>query len=351
MVRKILNRKKLNPLIPVFTGVKRMDQTKIQLFKYNSDECDEYPEYSVVDFQGWPADNYIYWLNIHGIHEDELIKKICDSLGVQPLSIQDILDINQRPKFQDFDNYWFFSLKSILPSDNSDIESEQLSFILGRNYLVSFQEREADYFDHVRYRIRNKVGKARDRGPDFLLYLLLEAILDNYFRTVGDIEAKIEDLKISNIDIDPSPEVLKTIENYKRQIHHIKKTIVPIRDFIIKTDLEQADFVEAIHTQYFMELKDMCLTLVDDCEQMEVRLESNINMFFSVQGHRMNQVMKTLTVVATIFIPLTFIAGIYGMNFTNMPELGWKWGYFVVWGIMLGVFVGMLIYFRKKKWF
>lgn len=338
-------------MIPVFTGIKRMDSTKIQLFKYNGDECEENPEYSVEGFQGFTKDNNNYWLNIHGIHEDELIKQICDSLGVQSLSIQDILDINQRPKFQDYDGYWFFSLKSILPTDNSDIETEQISFILGQNYLVSFQERVADFFEHVRYRIRNKVGKARDRGPDFLLYLLLEAILDNYFKTLNDIESKIEGLKFSDIRVDPSPEVLKDIENYKRQVHHIKNTISPIRDFIVKMDLEQSDFVETRHKQYFMELKDLCLTLVDDCEQLEVRLESNINLFFSVQGHRMNQVMKTLTVVATIFIPLTFIAGIYGMNFTNMPELGWKWGYFGIWGIMLSVFAGMLIYFRKKKWF
>ena len=170
-------------------------------------------------------------------------------------------------------------------------------------------------------------------------------------KNVNEFEIRIEDLGITDIETDPSPTVLKEVEHYKRQIHEIKKTIVPVKDFLLKIEREQFDMVEEKHIKYFLELKDICLTLIDDCDQIELRLESNVNLFFSVQGHKMNQVMKTLTVVATIFIPLTFIAGIYGMNFSYMPELGWKWGYFAIWGFMLAVFVGMLVYFRRKKWF
>ncbi len=351
MAHKILNRKKLNPSIPIFTGIKYTESLSLQLFNYNKLECIEDSDYIQKEFNGFPQNTYQNWLNIHGLHDVKKIKNICSTLGVHDLVIQDILDVNQRPKLQDYEKYLFFTLKSIVPASNSLIEQEQLSFILGSNYLVSFQERKADYFDHIRQRLRGNVGIIRERGSDYLLFLLLESILDNYFKTVNDIENRIEKLRLIDTEIDPSPHTLKTIELYKRQIHQIKKTIIPIKEFVTKIERENFSFVEKKQIKYFLELRDLCLSLIDDCEHIEIRLESNINLFFSVQGHRMNQVMKTLTVVATIFIPLTFIAGIYGMNFSNMPELSWKWGYFGIWAIMIIIFAGMLYYFKKKKWY
>jgi len=351
MVKKILNRKKLNPSVPIFTGIKYAEKLAVQLFKYNEDECLEDSDYSLKIFDGFQKGQYQNWLNIHGLHDIEKIRNLCDQLAVHDLAIQDILDVNQRPKFQEYEKKWFFTLKSVIPSANSQLEQEQLSFILGDNYLVSFQEKKADYFDHIRERLRNKVGIIRERGSDYLLYLLLEAILDNYFKTVNSIEDKIDKLGLVDMDSDPSPLTLKNIEHYKRQIHQIKKTIVPIKEFVTKLEREQFGFIHEKHIKYFYELRDLCLSLIDDCDYIGVKLDSSINLFFSVQGHRMNEVMKTLTIVATIFIPLTFIAGIYGMNFSNMPELNWKWGYYGVWIVILIVFFGMLVYFKRKKWF
>lgn len=351
MTRKILSRKKINPLKPVFTGVKQLETISLQLFRYNQNELFEDANYSEKEFNGFPDDDNFYWLNIHGIHDVEQITSICNKTGTHNLAIQDILDINQRPKFQEYEDYWFFSMKSVLPSSNLEMETEQLSFILGKNYLVSFQERVADYFNHIRERLRNNVGILRQRGTDYLLYLLLEAILDNYFTTVNSIETKLDEFGLIDMNSDPSPSILNTIDLYKRQTHQIKKTIIPIKEFVAKIEREKFTLVSKKHVKYYYELKDLCLTLLDDCDKIEVRLDSNISLFFSVQGHRMNQVMKTLTVVATIFIPLTFIAGIYGMNFTYMPELSWKWGYFGIWFIIIIVLAGMLIYFRRKKWF
>jgi magnesium transporter len=351
MVKNILNRKKVNPSVLVYTGEKHADTLSLQLFKYNQDDCAEDSNYSQEKFLGFQQDEYQYWLNIHGLHETELIKNVCAKMRVHNLAIQDILDINQRPKLQEYSEHLFFTLKSIIPGEDSLIEQEQLSFILGSNFLVSFQEKKADYFDHIRERLRKKVGIIRERSSDYLLFLLLESILDNYFKTINNIESKIEELGILDIDKDPSPHVLKTIELNKRQIHQIKKTILPIKEFVIKIERERFNYIQEKHLKYFLELRDLCLLLIDNCEQIEVRLESNINLFFSIQGHRMNQVMKTLTIVATIFIPLTFIAGIYGMNFSNMPELSWKWGYFGVWFVIVIVFIGMLVYFKRKKWF
>lgn len=351
MARKILNRKKLNPNTPVFTGNQYLEESSLQLFRYNKDDYNEKTQYSVKEFKGFPDLKNQWWLNIYGIHDIELIKSICIKLGIHNLVIQDILDTNQRPKFQEYNGYWFISIKSVLPTKIMEIESEQLSFILGKNYLVSFQEKKADYFNHVRKRIRENLGILRENATDFLLYLLIESILDNYFRTLDNIENKVEDFGIIDIDIDPSPKILKTIGLFKRQLQLIKKTISPIKEFITIIEREQFNMIDQNNIKYYFELKDLCLTLLDSCDKLEMRLESSINLFFSVQGHRMNQVMKTLTIVATIFIPLTFVAGIYGMNFSNMPELSWKWGYFTVWIVILIVFAIMSIYFKKKNWY
>lgn len=351
IVRNMLNRKKVNPLKPVFTGKKYVEKPNLQLYEYNRETIDEIADYDISAFAGFQEDDRQHWLNIHGIHDVDIVTTICEKLDVHALVMQDILDINQRPKFQEFDDYCFFTLKSVLPTSDYQVVSEQLSFILGKNYLISFQERKADYFEHVRQRIRENVGIVNHRGPDYLLFLLLESILDNYFKTVDNVEKNIEAFGIIDIDSDPSPDVLKDIEQFKREIHLIRKTILPIKEFIAKVEVEQFKLIHKKQIKYFQELKDLCLTLLDSCDQIDVRLESSINLFFSIQGHRMNQVMKTLTVVATIFIPLTFVAGVYGMNFVNMPELNWKWGYFGVWGIMILIFLYMLYYFRRKKWF
>lgn len=349
--KKLLNRKKINPSLPTFTGIKFEDDISLQLFKYNAEECFENLAYSEKSLKSIPNDNNKYWLNTHGIHDVEKIKNICTKLGIHQLAIQDILDINQRPKFQEYEKYWFFSIKSILPMDGDDLQLEQLSFILGENYLVSFQEKKADYFDHIRQRLREKTGIIRERGSDYLLYLMFESILDNYFKTINNIEHKSEKLGLSDISSDPSPDTINIIETLKRQLHQIRKTIIPIKEFVSKIERKELGLIEQKHFKYFYEIKDLCLVLIDDCDQIEMKLDSDINLFFSIQGHRMNQVMKTLTVVSTIFIPLTFVAGIYGMNFSNMPELNWKWGYFSVWIIIIIVFGGMLFYFKKKKWF
>ena len=352
MVKKILNRKKLNPTLPVYTGNKIEEEAHVQLFQYNSESFIEQSEFEVSKFEGFEDSATCYWINFNGIHNIDLIKQACIKLGIHSLTIQDILDVNQRPKFQEYEDYWFFSIKSIIPSKNTLTDSEQISFVLGKNYLISFQEKKSDHFDHIRYRLREKVGLVRHRGSDLLLFTLLESILDNYFKAVDSIEKQVESFgNMLDGQTDPPPSVLQEIESYKRQTHHIRKTISPIKEFIQKIERMDESLVENRHKKYFFELKDICLTLLDDCDIIHVRLESSSNLFFSIQGHRMNQVMKTLTIVATIFIPLTFVAGVYGMNFANMPELTWKYGYYGVWFLMLLLLIAMIAYFRTKKWF
>ena len=186
---------------------------------------------------------------------------------------------------------------------------------------------------------------------DYLLYTMLEAILDNYFKTLTKLDEDTEKFNFTNTKKEPSPNALEIIENNKKLINFIKKSILPIKEFTQLVERAECQAVQKNNLKYFAEIKDLCLTLIDNCDMILSSLESKSNLFFSVQGHRMNQVMKTLTIVSTIFIPLTFIAGIYGMNFSNMPELKWKYGSFAIWIIIIIVFFTMIMYFRRKKWF
>jgi len=351
MSKKSLNRKKQNPTNFVFTGVQHEKEIAIQLFDYNKDGHLELSNIKHGEINNFSDLTKQYWLNIHGIHDVETVNTICKKVGIHDLAIQDILDVNQRPKFQEYDDYWFFSIKSMLPTNTNEISSEQLSFVLGKNFLVSFQERKSDYFEHVRHRLREKIGILHERSVDYLLYLLLESILDNYFKTIENIENHSDKFNLIELNSDPSPTVLNEIEEFKSQLQLLKKAIIPIKEFVLRIEREKFNFIEQKHIKYYFELKDLCLTLLDSCDRIELRLESSINLFFSIQGHRMNQVMKTLTVISLVFIPLTFIAGIYGMNFVNMPELNYKWGYYGVWVVMFIIFLGMLYYFKKKNWF
>lgn len=345
----ILNRKKEDPSKFIFTGDPNTNKIDIQLFKYRKGECDENKAISPDKIKSFEDNGYNYWLNIYGLNETEEIASICHKLGIHSLVIQDILDINQRPKFQKFDNFSFLTLKSIVPSEH-EVITEQISFVFGTNFLISFQERKVDYFEHIRVRLREDKGVIRERGADYLLYTMLESILDNYFKTLNKMDEEIGEFNFSNTKFDPPPSALEIIENHKKFVHFIKKAILPIKEFTQIVERDECHCIEKRHLKYFLEIKDLCLTLIDNSDMILSSLESETNLFFSIQGHRMNQVMKTLTLVATIFIPLTFVAGIYGMNFTNMPELEWRYGYLGIWVIIILISLGMVIYFRKKKW-
>ncbi len=346
----MLNRKKTDPKNFIFTGVETEDTIDIQLFTYNKEECFENNNIQINNIPSFDDSKNNYWLNIHGISNAKSIAEICEKQGIHSLVIQDILDVNQRPKFQEFNNFSFLTLKSIVPSEK-DIITEQISFVFGTNFLMSFQERKADFFSHLRHRLRENKGIVRERGADYLLYAMLESTLDNYFKTINKLEDEIEKLNFADTKKEPLPNSLAVIEDYKRFVNYIRKSILPIKEFTQIIERGDCNYIEKKHVKYFLEIKDLCLTLIDSCDMIHASLESATNLFFSVQGHRMNQVMKTLTVVATIFMPLTFIVGIYGMNFINMPELEWKYGYYGILVIMIVLFISMIYYFKLKKWF
>jgi magnesium transporter len=297
-----------------------------------------------------PSGDETLWINVHGIHDMNIIHQVSEYFQIDRLTIQDIVDTNQRPKIEVHPDYLFFSVKSLLPTDDQSIDTEQISFILKNNVLLSFQEKKGDHFEHIRGRIREEKGKVRKSGADYLLYLLLDAITGNSYTTLSRLEAELDALP-KEIMYDPKPEYILALEEIKRSLFALRKATSPIKEAISFTEKGQTEQINPKTLPYFSDLKDQLMQLVDEADINLTRAEGTTNLFFSYQGHKMNEVMKVLTIVATIFIPITFIAGIYGMNFEQMPELGWKYGYPAAWGVMVLSTLGMLLYFRRKKWF
>lgn len=348
--QKVLNRKKSDPSEFFFTGDNQGDFS-MQLINFNGNHFEEEKNINLENLIDIRNSDKINWLNIYGLGDISKIVDICRKQGIHDLAIQDILDVNQRPKFQEYDDHYFFTVKSAVSDIETKLITEQISFVFGKNFLISFQEHPADHFEHIRHRLRNKIGALRDRSVDYLLFVMLESIMDNYFTTLQNLEERISDFKITDSKVEPSPEILKQLELFKKEVSKIKRNIQPVRDFTLMAERLTIPIINKENKKYYFELQDLCITISENCDLILATLESKTNLFFSVQSHLMNQVMKTLTIVATIFIPLTFIAGIYGMNFKNMPELEWHYGYFGIMGIMIIATLFMVSYFRRKKWF
>lgn len=332
-----------------FIGQKKMEQVKLQLFAYNENECvesDDIEDYCKVNRDD---PTYHYWLNVHGIHEVDLIEKISGTLCLERLTVRQIVDTTQRPKVDDYDDYIYFSVKSILKGENQQLNIEQLSFVLGKNFVASFQEEVGDHFDHIRHKMRESLGLIRKRECDFLLFSLLDAILDNYFETIDSINHEVALVEKETL-LNPKQSTLLLIEKNKKDVDKIKKSLSPFKEALTNILKDRTHYIHKHNRKYFRDLKNSCTNAIEEAGATYTALESLTNIYFSTLSHKMNETMKVLTTVATIFIPLTFIAGIYGMNFEFMPELKWRYGYLGVWGVMLTVFLGMVYYFKTKKW-
>ena len=332
-----------------FIGEKKVEEVKLQLFTYNEDVCNETCDKADYERIDKNLLNNNYWLNLHGIHDVNLIETICNTLGMESLTVKQIVDTTQRPKMEDYDDYIFFSIKSISKNDFNQLYIEQLSFVLGKNYLISFQEEVGDHFNYIRQRMRDNLGLVRKKECDFLLFQLLDAILDNYFETLETINHEIAFIEKQTLT-NPKQSTLLLIEKNKKDVSKIKKSIAPFKEALTNILQDRTHFLNKGNRKYFRDLSNSCSNAIEEANSTYSALESLTNIYFSSLSQKMNETMKVLTTVATIFIPLTFIAGIYGMNFGNMPELKWEYGYFGVWGIMLLVLFGMIYYFKKKKW-
>ncbi|MDH4057264.1 MAG: magnesium/cobalt transporter CorA [Cyclobacteriaceae bacterium] len=332
-----------------FIGEKKVEEVNLQLFAYNENNCTEsekMSDYKLIDISD---QNTNYWLNLHGIHDVDLMEEIGNALQLERLTVRQLIDTTQRPKVDDYDDYVHFSIKSIQKGDDQHLKIEQLSFVMGKNFVVSFQEEPGDHFDHIRIKMRDNLGRIRKRECDFLLAQLLDAILDNYFETMDHINHEVALLEKETL-INPKQSTLLLIEKNKKDVDKIKKSLTPFKEALTNILKDRTRFITKRNRKYFRDLRNSCTNAIEEANATLTALESLTNIYFSTLSHKMNETMKVLTTVATIFIPLTFIAGIYGMNFENMPELKWRYGYFAIWGVMLAVLGGMILYFRRKKW-
>lgn len=292
----------------------------------------------------------VFWLNFHRIPDTDELMELSHLFKIHRTTREDISGLSERPKVEEFDDYLFFSLASFVPSKKGVSTTEQISFILSENFLISIQERKSDHFSTVRERIINNTGILRSKKSDYLLYRLLDCILDNYFTVLEKISAEIESLDFEATS-SPTPDVLNKIEQNKRILIHLRKLIHPIKEIVSRLDIGFPKFINSDNEPYFRDIKDTAQSLLDEVDTNKQILDSLTQLYYATLSHRMNEIMKVLTMVGAIFIPLTFIAGIYGMNFTNMPELEWKYSYFVAWGVMITLAVVLMIYFKRKKWF
>lgn len=342
-----------------YTGTHTQDPVDMQLFVYNDIGFEEYNKVTLqkVKFEIEDVSEIVdvKWFNIHGLHDVELIKQIGKILNLENFVVKDILNVNRRSKIEELDEVLFFSVKSILPTDDfNSVHVEQISFLLKDNLLVTFQEKKSDFFTHIRENIKSHAGMVRKKKSDFLLYLLLESIIENFFITIEYYEEIIQGLLVESKTSD-KPDVLVRIEKNREQLNFLKRAILPMRDtlFILKSEKDDDDynFIENSNYSFFARLHQKTIEVLEQIEYDMNSLDSASNFYFSSQSHRMNEIMKTLTIVSVIFIPLTFIVGVYGMNFDNMPELRMHNGYYTVIIAMFTIVFGMIIYFKKKKWF
>ncbi len=347
--------KKVQPTLLEYTGIHKYTQTEIQLFVYDTNDLAEFHEFEVSEIHKHVDFNKTNWLNVHGLNDNVVVKSIGDYLGIDNFMLSDILNTSKRTKLEEYHDTLFFNIKSLLPEeDSTNINVEQISFLLKNGVLVSFQEKRSDFFTHIRERIRTHSGIVRDKKADYLLFLLLDAIMENFYITIESEEDRVEEL-INLSKTSTNPQILEQIEKHRDNYNFLKRSIIPLRDslYSIKSIKDDNVFnaIEQDNYSFFERLHQKSLELLEQIEYDLITLDSASNFYFSTQNHKMNEVMKTLTVVSVFFMPLTFIVGVYGMNFDNMPELHWKYGYFIILGCMFLLLLGMIYYFKRKNWY
>jgi magnesium transporter len=341
----------LPPGSPMYTGHEGEQPIHMQLFVYNTEQLQEYTPKTVDEVVDMPLpEGSFLWLNVDGVHQVEVVEQLCQHFGIHPLTIEDIVNTQQRPKVEQLENYLYVVLKMIdYDTEKGTVSSEQISLLLGSNFVLSFQERPGDTFMPVRNRLR--VGKPRIRGggSDYLLYALMDTIVDNYFVILDKIDDQAVLLE-SQMLVHATKDSFDAVYHLKREMLTIWRSVWPLRDVMYR--LERGDFalIQEKTQIYLHDVYDHMTQIIDIVEVTRDLLKDMADLYHSTISNRTNEIMRVLTIISTIFIPLTFIVGVYGMNFEVMPELQWAWGYYFVWTLMIGLSIGMVILFRRKKW-
>ncbi len=340
----------LPPGTLVYSGEEKDYKPEISLIDYNESSFQESVLKSIEECFSFKDTPTVTWINIDGVHDIDIIEKLGSRFELHPLIMEDIVNTQQRPKFEDYDKYLFIVLRMLyVSSEDKEPKSEQVSLILGSNFVISFQESKGDVFQPIRNRIAKSKGRIRKTGADYLAYALMDAIVDNYFIVLEKLGETIESIEDDLIQ-KPAPETLQIIHNLKREAISLRKSVWPLREVISGMDRAETTLIRKPTRIYLRDVYDHTIQVIDTIESFRDLISGMLDIYLSSVSNRMNEVMKVLTIFAAIFIPLTFIAGIYGMNFANMPELSWQWGYPAALAVMAIVAIILLFYFKRKKW-
>lgn len=340
----------LPPGTLVHVGEEKNAPVEIAIIAYDEDRYREEVTADAADclaFKGKPG---VTWINVDGVHRLDVIEDMGKCFGLHPLVLEDIANTDHRPKAEDFGEYLFVVVKMLAyDEENDEIDTEQLSIILGADYVLSFQEKAGDVFDPVRNRIKNSKGRIRKAGADYLAYALLDAVVDNYFAILEKIGEQVGSLEEDLLQ-NPTPETLQHIHELKREMILLRKSVWPLREVVNALGRGDTPLIRETTGIFLKDIYDHTIQVIDAVETYRDVLSGMLDLYLSTVSNKMNEVMKVLTIIATIFIPLTFLAGIYGMNFRHMPELGWRWSYPAVWLVVVALALLMVLFFKRKKW-
>ncbi len=341
----------LSPGALVHVGQQKTEKSTLSFIDYDPTRHQTAQDITSEDCRALKNSTSVSWINFSGLHDIEQINALGQLFELHPLALEDILNTGHQPKCEEFDNYILLIFKLIqLNKETGQLDHEQISMIVGPNWLLTFQEKPEDIFDRLRERINRASGKIRQRGTDYLAYAILDSVVDSYFHVLSTIGEQLESLEDSLL-LNPARNVLQEIHHYKQELMILRRAIWPMQMAISEFRQLESPLLTEGTTIFLRDLQDHISHAVESLEMMRDSSANLLDLYLSLSSQKMNETMKVLTIMASLFIPLTFIAGIYGMNFENMPELNWPWGYPMIWALMIGVTAGMLWYFKRKKWF
>lgn len=342
----------LPPGTLIYTGDKEKEPVKIKVFEFDEENFSEQEFQSVENIFEFKSSKKNVWINVDGVHDVEIMEKIQNNFGIHPLAMEDILHTSQRPKVEEYDNYMFLVLRMFFYNDEiRELKNEQVSIILSENYLISFLEDAGDVFDPVRERIRKEGTKIRKNGVDFLAYSIMDAIVDSYFHILEQIGEEIEEVE-DRLVVDTQKEDIQLVHRMRRNMILLRKSVWPLREVISALQRNENNVIKSSTQIYLRDVYDHVIQIIDTIESYRDMIVGMLDVYLSSTSNKLNEVMKVLTIISTLFIPLTFLAGVYGMNFKFFPELEKDWMYpWGFWSITLIIIVIMLIFFKRKKWF
>jgi len=353
MARFVKKRKEDIGLAPddmSFRGVQKMDKVVLRMVDYDEDNLQEEIIEKVETVLNRQKKSTVTWFNIDGLHDTKVIEDIAEGFDFDKLVLADVMDLHTRPKAHEFNNCILLSLKMLQQDEKThQITVENLSIIITKSVLLSFQEKKGDVFEPVRERIRNQKKRIRTGGTDYLAFALLDIVVDNYIYIIGVLGEKIETLE-ETLLLEPRKSVIDEIYTYKREMNFLRKNITPAKEMILTLSKMESELIDESTHIHFKELLDNINQATDSSDTYRDILSDQLNIYHTTISSKLNDVMKFLTIFSVIFIPLTFIAGIYGTNFEVVPELKYEYSYFIMWGVMIIVAIGMLIYFKRRRW-